>query len=222
MKKIIAIIMIYLMVFTVSTVFAIGNDAEKTDITYDIISESSAETLIERYFTKYYTCIENLRIDRGIYDTIVDNEETHMYLKQLEYSINWREALNEGIYDTAVNKVEIKNISKAADGNSKITAYVVMEYKYCSDVTNTLTSCGSLWDITVENSDTPKIIALYSQSSDYHVAKKLIEENLSKKGNRAGYTTINAIDDAYETLDGRIDFLKELQESSDSVQNGSR
>jgi hypothetical protein len=176
-------------------------------------------TVIADYFTNYYQSLEQLVILPKLADFIADTDDTHLYLRGLQYSIDWRKEVGSGIgaiADSKVESIEIKYAKQRGKKPIEVTAYVKVGYRYLQDESRTAAGVGDLWEIELDTvGGTLKIVSLNSESSDYQWRKNLVAKNLKKHAVATGastdgmpatgtqgasYTKKNAIDDAYAEI----------------------
>lgn len=185
---------------------------------YAEIDYTSVAAVLYGYFSEYHKSIEALDVSPGLMRYVADTENTHLYLRALQYGINWRKAMNTGIADSRVNEIDLKYVRPLPDGDVEIRAYIRISYRYLEDETNTIAHSGDFWEIRIGKvGDTPKIVYLSSQSNDYHTAKQRIQEKMTKNAQSQGYTITDAIDDAYDEINAFIPQLVVLAAASDAT-----
>lgn len=197
--------------FKLLTPVAIDNSLNYTEISKTIYN----------YFKYYYLSLEKKEMVEEINEYILETEETYLYLKSLQYGINWRKELNLGIKDSNVSLIDIKYADEISEGKVDIRAYIKVDYRYAEDKTNTMTNVGDLWDIVLKNDNGSfKIISLNSESNDYKHAKELVKNKKEKMAKSVdSYSTITAIDDAFADINSQIGDLKKLFFNSSATQN---
>lgn len=180
---------------------------------------SAITTVIAGYFTCYYQSLEQLAVAPDLTTYIADTDETHLYLRVLQYNIDWRTEWGpsiSGIADSKLESIEIKYAQRPGTGPIEVRAYVKAGLRYVADESRKRTSAGYLWEIGLDTVDgVLKIVSLNSEASDYGWPKGLMAENLEKhgvtesvtsqtaEGSRTGvasYTKKNAADDAYAEM----------------------
>lgn len=166
------------------------------------IPENAVESVIQGYFTHYYKSLERLGVDQAIYDYVADTDETHLYLCQLQYEIDWRTTSGAGgIADSRVQSVQVQHADPQEDGSIDVSAYVEIRFRYLDDESGTMTGPGGTWYLTCATTGGKlKIVALDNVSSDYLLAKELTEANLREHAGDESYTKKDAIDDAYAVI----------------------
>lgn len=185
---------------------------------YAEIDYASVAAVLYGYFSEYHKSIEALDVSPKLMRYVVDTENTHLYLRALQYGINWRKAMNTGIADSRVNEIDLKHVRPLPDGSVEIRAYIRISYRYLEDEANTIAHSGDFWEIRIGKvGDTPKIVYLSSQSNDYHTAKQRIQEKMIKNAQSQGYTITDAIDDAYDEINAFIPQLVVLADASNAT-----
>lgn len=170
------------------------------DTTDSALDYPAITTVIADYFTCYYRSLEQLAVEPDLSSYIADTEETHLYLRMLQYGIDWRKEWGpsvSGIADGKLESIDIKYARQRDAGQIEVRAYVVAGFRYVADESRTRNRAGDLWEIELDTVDgVLKIVSLNSEANDYGWAKRLVAENLEKR-DVASYTKKNAADDAY-------------------------
>lgn len=117
-------------------------EVELPDTTSISIDYSAITTVIANYFSYYYRSIEQLAVAPELAAYVADTDDTHLYLRALQYGISWRKALNTGIADSNVKRIAIKYAKQNASGLITVGAYVNVGFRYLDDESQTMTGLG--------------------------------------------------------------------------------
>jgi hypothetical protein len=177
------------------------SDTQAHEISTGAPDDRAVEGVIRSYFSCYYRSVEQLALDSAIWDYVADTDETHLYLRHLQYEIDWRQASGSRVVDCSVGGIDVLSASRNDDGTVNIKAYVRWSYRYPGDTSGTIAKAGDTWYLTCAARDGKlKIVALDSQASDYDLAKELTSANLQKHAGDDTYTKMDAIDAAYAEI----------------------